>query len=318
MIGRGRETEMLIPNGRRSPQRPTVSRESARDAIVGVWPQFETAAVEFLAQGWDFCAFLVAETWIFRFSKHDGSTRKLQMESNLLPDLGERISLRIPKYEYALSLEPNHRRPFAGYRKLPGSSGDVSKTVDRPMVARQLGLFLSELHAYPIAKARRAAVPQENQGTASWRDRALGQLAALEVDLEMPSAVLQKYLIEELPPSYPGSPRLVHNDLWPEHVLLDPGSGQVSGVIDWADAVIGDPARDFSCLFAWFGEGWLEEVLASYSGDPDSGVMARSRYLTVCHSMHVASLSQELPQEQWIEAARRALRWVFGDGDRVS
>lgn len=40
-------------------------------------------------------------------------------------------------------------------------------------------------------------------------------------------------------------PTLVHNDLWPGNVLLDPETGQVHGVVDFERALFGDPLQDF-------------------------------------------------------------------------
>jgi aminoglycoside phosphotransferase (APT) family kinase protein len=42
------------------------------------------------------------------------------------------------------------------------------------------------------------------------------------------------------------TPTLVHADVGPEHILLHDGA--VSGVIDWTDARIGDPAVDLAWL----------------------------------------------------------------------
>lgn len=41
-------------------------------------------------------------------------------------------------------------------------------------------------------------------------------------------------------------PALIHNDLSAPHLLVR--DGRLAGVIDWADACIGDPARDYAWL----------------------------------------------------------------------
>jgi len=41
------------------------------------------------------------------------------------------------------------------------------------------------------------------------------------------------------------TPSLVHNDLWPGNVLLEPASGRVTGIVDWERALYGDPLMDF-------------------------------------------------------------------------
>lgn len=41
------------------------------------------------------------------------------------------------------------------------------------------------------------------------------------------------------------SPKLVHNDLWPGNVLLDPATGEIHGVVDFERALFGDPLQDF-------------------------------------------------------------------------
>lgn len=40
-------------------------------------------------------------------------------------------------------------------------------------------------------------------------------------------------------------PHLVHNDLWPGNVLLDPATGEVFGVVDFERALFGDRLQDF-------------------------------------------------------------------------
>jgi len=287
-----------------------LTAESAKDLITAAFPRFHGMQVEFLDEGWDFQVFEVDAEWLLRFPKREECAAKLSMECRLLPDLADWVSLPIPRYEYSAELHECLDQPFAGYKKLPGIAGDVSKSVDLHKVARQLGLFLTRLHAYPVDKAREAGVPERSDLVAHWRNKSCEQLNGI-VDLNVDPTNLRRYLENDVPTPFEGALSLVHNDLWAEHILVDPRSGSVSGIIDWGDAAISDPAVDFACLYSWYGEKWLENVLANYSGTLDAEIIPRSRYLATCLAIHNITLGQELDRPQWIKNGQEALRLTF-------
>ena len=83
--------------------------------------------------------------------------------------------------------------------------------------------------------------------------------------------------MSKLPPLVlPEQPVLVHNDLCPEHWIFD-ATGQLSGVIDWCDAVWGDPIGDFAGLWIWFGEDVLRRALDVYERDTPPDTVERIR-----------------------------------------
>jgi len=61
----------------------------------------------------------------------------------------------------------------------------------------------------------------------------------------------QRFLAPPVPEPYAGEPRLLHADLTCSHVLDD--GPTVSGIIDWADTEVGDPAVDLAGLWHWGG-----------------------------------------------------------------
>ena len=287
----------------------TLTPESAREIITSTYPEFGGARVKLLGEGWDFRVFEVNASWLFRFPKRENSVAKLKKEHMLLSGLGEWVSLPIPNYEYFHEARESPSRTFAGYRKLPGISADISKVVDRPRVARQLGVFFEKLHTYPVDKAREAGVLEERDVVAHWRDKSRAQLGGLD-DLNVNRGFLRNYLENDTPLTFSGALSLVHNDLWAEHVLLDSHSGGVSAIIDWGDAVIADPAMEFAFIFTWYGEGWLEKVLAHYTRKLDAEVISRSRYLATCVAIHNITLGRDLGRAQWVEAGNAALRFM--------
>jgi len=266
--------------------------------------------VELLDEGWDFQVFEVDGRWLFRFPKREASVAKLNTECKLLPGLGKWVSLPVPNYEYFCESPESSSRPFAGYRKLPGIAGDTSKMVDRHGVARQLGVFLTKLHTYPVEKAREAGVQEKRDLVVHWQDRSREQLRKLD-GLNVNLGLLRRYLENDTPVSFEGAASLVHNDLWAEHILVDSRSDRVSGIIDWGDTVIGDPAIDFACLYAWYGESWLGNVLVHYTGKLDAEVISRSRYLAACLAIHNITLGRDMGRIQWVEAGYAALQLVL-------
>ncbi|MEZ4763391.1 MAG: phosphotransferase [Calditrichia bacterium] len=53
---------------------------------------------------------------------------------------------------------------------------------------------------------------------------------------------------------------MLHCDIAPGHLFFDPKSGHLTGVIDFGDIAIGNPARDFIYIYEDFGESILRLV----------------------------------------------------------
>jgi aminoglycoside phosphotransferase (APT) family kinase protein len=98
----------------------------------------------------------------------------------------------------------------------------------------------------------------------------------------MPAAVvapLAPFLRGELePPAYGGPLRATHNDLHAEHLLLDPETLRPTGLIDWSDVKLGDPAVDFAGLWEWRGERFVRLALSHYDLPWDDAFLARCRF----------------------------------------
>jgi aminoglycoside phosphotransferase (APT) family kinase protein len=58
-------------------------------------------------------------------------------------------------------------------------------------------------------------------------------------------------------PAPPASLAFCHNDLGIEHVLVEPQTMAITGVIDWSDAAVADPARDLGLILRDLGPGRL-------------------------------------------------------------
>ena len=70
---------------------------------------------------------------------------------------------------------------------------------------------------------------------------------------------------------------MIHGDLWFENILIDPGNGRLTGVLDFDTASIGDPAWDIATQLH-FGPEFFRHVLNAYP-DKSAELAERARWL---------------------------------------
>ena len=99
--------------------------------------------------------------------------------------------------------------------------------------------------------------------------------------------------------------RFIHDDLSPEHILVDPKTGHVTGILDWTDAILGDAARDFVALVAFGGWRFVEGVIDGYSCEIDPGFYERLRFMA--RLLPVMWLGEAYAKNEDIS---KHLRWV--------
>ncbi|MDQ3876484.1 MAG: phosphotransferase, partial [Actinomycetota bacterium] len=226
-----------------------------------------------LGEGWDSDTYDVDGEWIFRFPRRPPVEERMRAEIRLLPELAGSLSVPIPRFSF-VSLEP----VCVGYRKLEGAA-----LPSRPSarVAPDVGRFLSELHAFPAARALQLGIPGgDREGwRANWetllaefRERVFPLLDGGERRVAV--AMFEEYLSDE--GSFPFVPTLVHADLGPEHLLWD--RERLTGVIDWSDARVDDPALDFAWLLHGPDEAFANALVHHYKAGIDGDFRRRALF----------------------------------------
>jgi aminoglycoside 2''-phosphotransferase len=239
-----------------------------RAAIAAAFPALDVRAIHFLAEGWDSVVWAVNGDRIFRFPKRAEVATWLRHEIALLPLLGPTLPVSVPRFTYVAEPSPAFPYPFVGYRKLPGVplTDAPAALIEPQRLAAQIGAFLTALHRFPVARAIACGIPAMSSET--WRAQYAAMLAELRTlfprmtpaERERMERLFAAYLENPLHRHF--TPVLLHRDLGGDHLLLDPETGDLAGVIDWGDLSIGDPAQDFCGLPA----GWLPSLLAHYGG----------------------------------------------------
>ena len=134
--------------------------------------------------------------------------------------------------------------PFVGYVRLKGVGADQTDRFDETSAANTLGKTLGALHATPADTLSELDLPTRKDPPSAWPDRLLRRAdrcrALLTDDLCGPA---EPYLLgQATPPAAPTTPPLLlYNDSGPDHLLTDPTSSRLAGLIDFADAAFGDP-----------------------------------------------------------------------------
>jgi aminoglycoside phosphotransferase (APT) family kinase protein len=247
----------------------TLTVDGVTRAITAQFPNVDASELRFLGSGWEFDAWLSRDGWVFRFPRRAEAEGLFEPERRVhdlvRPALPSGVVIPCVELVGAPGMDFPYR--FAAHRFIPGIPADEVDSVHFPAIARDLGDFLGALHAIPARAARAAGVREpesDEEGERAWYETAFDVLSASSGrDPVVDEAVRWARQVGEIP-RYRGPLSLIHQDLSPEHVLVDASSGRLAGILDWTDVSLGDPARDFVFIVAW--QGWKNagEVLSHY------------------------------------------------------
>jgi aminoglycoside 2''-phosphotransferase len=239
------------------------NEELVRAALGG----YSIRSLRWISDGLQYLVAIVNEDWVVRLPRTTEAGRELLREAELLRGLGPFVSLSVPAYDRVVP-------EWGRYPLLPGVSLSRNRLLRSPasLQAEQgskLGRFLKDLHQ---AKAVVRGEGLERVSSAQWsRDGWLKLLADVRAELyPFLSGYARDWIEEHFEPVVTGAlsldhdPVLIHGDLAPYHILVDPLSGALTGVLDFGVAGLGDPAADFAALLIGYGEQFVSYVLATY------------------------------------------------------
>lgn len=246
-------------------------------------PELVDIAVLELGQGLDNTAFVVGDL-VLRVADSCSVIR----EARLLQLVAPRVSIPLPTPRFVdkdggvLAYPLISGRPLLGRAPPPGA-------------AYRMGRFLRDLHSVDPA-----TLPDLPTEPADPQER-------LE-DLDGPQD-----LIRLLRASVPAPARehvLAHADLGAEHIL--DSHGLITGVIDWSDAAVADPALDFARLYRDFGPSFLAEALDAYGGfEEGHAVMARIEFFARCAALEDLAYGRDSGRSEYTHAAGHSIAWLF-------
>jgi macrolide phosphotransferase len=177
-----------------------------------------------------------------------------------------------------------------------------------PAFIASLAKALVALHAVKPEVAARAGLrvsspEQVRQTMAAQMDRVKKELGVAGPLWQQ----WQAWLAEDT--YWPRHTCLVHGDLQAAHILVDATSA-VTGLLDWTEAEVSDPAIDFVLFLAAFGERALTDLLAQYQlagGSTWPRMPEHIRQRQAAYGVNIALFVLESGQHDYLEMARTAL-----------
>lgn len=288
---------------------------AARQLIREAFAQLAGIELEEFAQGWDNTA-LRARTGtagagdvIFRFPRRAIALAGIRREVAWLPQLAPLLPLPVPVPAFVGLWSPasdspdsdspaseEEPWPFWGAALLPGSELAMAAPAleQRLEPAGQLGAFLRVLHTLPpdgFTIAGDAKLPLDPLGRANPAQRLAKTAACLdrlrECGLPAPFDAASDLINRAAELASPGRRAVIcHGDLHARHILVGQGdapaaaSPQVTGIIDWGDLCLADPAVDLSIAFGAFSGPSRQAFFDAY-GPIDADRELRARALAV-------------------------------------
>lgn len=180
--------------------------------------------------GWDFKVLIVGGEWVVRWPRHRLAVEEIEYEVEFLPALAPLLPVEVPRLEYV------SREPWLVAYPLIRGEPLVDEDSDG------VRAFLEALHAIDVD-----AIPARRPDwLETYREQAKEFRRVVLPLLDADERAAGEALLQEVDTLAGFEPALTHSDLGPTHLLVR--DGRLAGVIDWADARIGDPAIDYAWL----------------------------------------------------------------------
>jgi aminoglycoside phosphotransferase (APT) family kinase protein len=270
-----------------------------RSVLAEGLPGYQAGTVTLLNEGEDNRAFEVDGALVVRFALEPDAA-SIDREARLLNAVAAVLPVAVPVPAFVLA-----ERGCLAYPKLSGIPVlDLPQRLDHAeSLAAQLSGLLAVLHAIP-PESTAGLVGVDDQPMAEWLAEAAALYPAVAGGLPPRFRPRVEAFLAADPPSRGRARVFAHNDLGVEHVLVDAATWAVTGILDWTDAALTDPAYDHGLLHRDLGPAALAGLA------PD--VHERAVFYARCSVLEELAYALESGRQKYAANALSALPWLFG------
>ncbi len=266
--------------------------ESSRDIIERMFPGMEAESVQSINFGWTNQILVLGSKYVIKIPRYPEAAKWVEKEIEITTKLRGTIPVGIPSYVNTLY---NGKLVAAAYEFMEGSlfttqpvDGGIQKS--DPMmylsessghgIAKQLGTILSSIH--DVAPNQVTDILKKYVDD-DWDTKITGWIKQCRKTCEQVFSGTQKEKCGELLDSIETEfsdlkfiQKFIHGDFGGWNMLFDPEETKIIGILDWADARIGDPAKDFTELIYDFGRDFAGMILDHYGRNRDPRILDRA------------------------------------------
>lgn len=278
-----------------------------------VYPDLEVSTVELVEESVFNDVLIVNDALIFRFPRSPDGVQRLKTEIAILDAVQGHMSFPVPLPTFVSDDLESVGEAFMGYQMLLGErlkdhlDAFCENTMSQKL-ADQLATFLRELHSLPPGKihselplkdgSRREALPGLLR---EFREHLYPHMRADAQDL----VTRQFEAFLNVSADFYHEHVLIHGDLGPGNILIDPNTQAISGVMDFGSAGLDDPAVDLGHVSFW-GESFLGSIFVErlYEGYPmTEPLLSRVRFYKVMIALVVALEGLQGGDQETVEFA---------------
>jgi len=205
--------------------------------------QFDKSELSIVGEGQNGIVYADRNGMAYKFPKHDPALTALRYEVEIVEHVSKHLSVNVPKYDSS-----NLHRPIGeAYCAFPLIQGE-KLTPDiyrnhRESLSKQLLLLLDEIHSIPI-------VDTMSRVKMNFLDLYEDIKTLVFPLLDDNAKINTSKRFEQFFRTDHGveCDCFIHGDFGSSNIIVNRHTGVITGIIDWAEAAIDNPAIDYSSL----------------------------------------------------------------------
>jgi aminoglycoside phosphotransferase (APT) family kinase protein len=241
--------------------------EKVKSIVQTALPRIQFTTFRKLDEGWDNALYLFDEDIIVRFCKRKIVIPFMQVEIKALQWISNHIQFPLPRIIDTGVFDNEY--PFFSYNMLPGTivANLNLNEEERAALVEPMATYMRQLHTLPVTAEIQSMLPGDLIGrldiakrTQQIKDKLLviSQLG-VDFDTTVPEALFKLVSQHQVA----NRQCIVHGDLHSRNILVQHRS-RISGIIDWGDIHIGNPAKDLAFAVSFFAPETLRQFISLY------------------------------------------------------